>query len=310
MADSRVENEFDPRVVLESLGQAVIATDLDGVVTYWNDAAEKLYGWTAGEAIGCQITTLTVPEVTQPIAEQIMDALREGTAWSGGFSVRRKDGTMFPALVTDAGIYRDGALVGIVGVSANLGTALRPLLQRSSDAALLLRADLMIMFASSAVRTLFGWDDDAVVGTSLVPQIFPGDRPALAEFAHQAVTRPGTYAPLDVRVRRESGWVWAELALTSMLDDPVVHGLVCNLRLNVARIAREAAETRAAQLQSALDTRLGIERAKGFLAGRHGVSAQAAFEALRRYARANNRTVRDVAEEVNEGTLDLTVPAG
>jgi hypothetical protein len=50
--------------------------------------------------------------------------------------VRRKDGSRFPALVTDAGVYRAGVPVGIIGVSTNLGTALRPLLERSTDAGL------------------------------------------------------------------------------------------------------------------------------------------------------------------------------
>jgi hypothetical protein len=61
-----------------------------------------------------------VPEVGQEAAD-IMAAVRDGVPWSGGFPVRRKDRTRFPALVTDAGVYRDGALVGIIGVSTNLG---------------------------------------------------------------------------------------------------------------------------------------------------------------------------------------------
>jgi len=39
-----------------------------------------------------------------------MAAVRDGISWSGGFPVRRTDGSRFPALVTDAGVYRDGAL--------------------------------------------------------------------------------------------------------------------------------------------------------------------------------------------------------
>src|SRR5689334_24958330 len=108
---------------LAALGQAVIATDPLGVVVAWNPAAEQLYGWTAEEAIGKNIAELCVPDVAQETAADIMAALREGTSWSGGFPVRRKDGSMFPALVTDAGIYRDGEVVGVVGVSTNLGTA-------------------------------------------------------------------------------------------------------------------------------------------------------------------------------------------
>ena len=61
-----------------------------------------------------------MPEVGQEAAD-IMAAVRDGVPWSGGFPVRRKDRTRFPALVTDAGVYRDGALVGTIGVSTNLG---------------------------------------------------------------------------------------------------------------------------------------------------------------------------------------------
>ena len=93
----------------------------------------------------------------QDVGAEIMAALRDGVPWSGGFPVRRKDGTTFPALVTDAGVHREGRLVAIVGVSTNLGSAIRPLLERSTDAALLLRHDAVITYASPAVETLFGW---------------------------------------------------------------------------------------------------------------------------------------------------------
>ena len=131
---------FEAAELLDSLGKAVIATALDGTVRFWNRAAERLYGWTAEEAVGENIANLSVPEVAQDVAEDIMETIRGGGSWSGGFLVRRKDGSMFPALVTDSGIYRDGELVGIVGISINIGRTARPLLERSTDAALMLRS--------------------------------------------------------------------------------------------------------------------------------------------------------------------------
>ena len=59
------------------------------------------------------------------------------------------------------------------------------------------------------------------------------------------------------------------------------------------------------QLQHALDTRVVIEQAKGVLAERHGQAPSQAFERLRSHARANRRSVRDVAEAVLDGRLDL-----
>ncbi len=290
---------------LRASGQAVITTTPEGTVVAWNPAAERIYGWTAQEAIGHNIADLCVPEVAQDMANDIMQALRDGVAWSGGFPVRRKNGTVFPALVTDAGVYRDGELVGVVGVSINLGTALEPLLERSTDAALVLRSDGVVTYASPAVRQLFGWKAEELVGGPLMPMIHPDDRRSLTHFLPRVVTEPGAHPPLELRLVRDGDWVWTEAALTNLLDDPLVRGVVCNLRLSPRRTAQEEAETRAGQLQVALDTRLVIEQAKGYLAGRDGVDPEAAFERLRQHARSHHLALRDVAGRVVRGNLEL-----
>jgi AmiR/NasT family two-component response regulator len=60
-------------------------------------------------------------------------------------------------------------------------------------------------------------------------------------------------------------------------------------------------ETRVEQLESALERRAVIERAKGILMERHAVDERAAFELLRDHARAQSRRVVDVAVSVAEG---------
>jgi PAS domain S-box-containing protein len=294
---------------LESLGQAVITTDPDGVVVYWNPAAEELYGWTAQEAVGRDIATLAIPEVAQEVGAEIMAALRDGISWSGGFPVRRKDGSLFPALVTDAGIYRDGSLVGIIGVSTNLGSALRPVLERSADAALVLRSDAVITYASPAVELLFGWDQDSLMGTSIVPLLHEDDRPTLAALLQDVVADPGVHAPVEVRVQAWQDWRWAEAAFANLLDDPSVRGVVCNLRPSPARVAREQAELRASQLETALQSRLVIELAKGYLVGRDGVTPNDAFTSLRDYARSHHLTVHEVCGRVVDGEPLISPPA-
>jgi hypothetical protein len=69
-----------------------------------------------------------------------------------------------------------------------------------------------------------------------------------------------------------------------------------------------ALDGRAAQLQSALDSRVLIEQAKGVLAERLGVTADEAFALLRGHARANNRKLRECAGAVVDGTLRITRP--
>lgn len=66
------------------------------------------------------------------------------------------------------------------------------------------------------------------------------------------------------------------------------------------------------QLQGALDSRVVIEQAKGFIAARCGVDAETAFTLLRNHARRNGRKLRELARQVVAGTVDveeLGVPA-
>lgn len=304
----------EPQVVdaeeqLRALGQAVVTTDLEGQVLAWNPAAEQLYGWTAAEAVGHDVTDLCLPGIGRQQAERIREAVRTGGSWSGGMPARRRNGTMFPTLVTCTGVRRDGELVGFVEVSTNLGAALLPLLERSADPALLLRSDGVVTYASPSVEQLLGWSDDSVIGRSIVSVLHPEDRPELARFLARTASLPGARPPLEVRIRGESSssWPWAEASLTSFLDDPVVRGLVCQLRPSPRHTAQEAAETRAAQLQSALDTRLVIEQAKGFLAGRDGTDPEEAFERMRRHARRHHLGIREVARRVLTGELTPVV---
>jgi transcriptional regulator with GAF, ATPase, and Fis domain len=65
-------------------------------------------------------------------------------------------------------------------------------------------------------------------------------------------------------------------------------------------------EVVAGQLQTALNTRILIEQAKGVLAERLNISVDDAFTALRGYARAGNHKLRDLANGVIDGSLDIT----
>jgi PAS domain S-box-containing protein len=109
------------RRLLDAVGQAIIATDLQGKIIYWNQAAEELYGWTTEEVMGHPIVQITPSEELLERAEEIMVELRAGRSWTGEFVVRRKDGSTFPAMVTDSPVYDEqGTLVSIIGVSTDL----------------------------------------------------------------------------------------------------------------------------------------------------------------------------------------------
>jgi len=75
------------------------------------------------------------------------------------------------------------------------------------------------------------------------------------------------------------------------------------------RAKREAAEV-VTQLQSALNSRIVIEQAKGVLAERAGITTNEAFSRLREYARSHNLRLTDLAADIVNRTLDAAVEAG
>jgi transcriptional regulator with GAF, ATPase, and Fis domain len=60
------------------------------------------------------------------------------------------------------------------------------------------------------------------------------------------------------------------------------------------------------QLQTALNSRVLIEQAKGILAERHGCDPERAFTVLRRYARDHNHLLTELARDVISGTVRIT----
>jgi len=107
--------------LLNAVQQAVVATDPDGIVIFWNKFAELLYGWTAEEAVGKTIDELTPSPFLREHGARILERGAAGEAWTGEFLVQGKSGKAFPALLTTSPVRDEGSRVlGFVQVSIDL----------------------------------------------------------------------------------------------------------------------------------------------------------------------------------------------
>ncbi|MHB1261633.1 MAG: PAS domain S-box protein [Thermoplasmatota archaeon] len=159
--------------LLASVGQAVIATDTSGIITYWGAGAVALYGWTAEEALGRPIVEVTPSQTSRAQAEEIMASLAAGKSWSGEFVVARKDGSSFTALVNDNPLLDDGHLVGVIGVSQDISAMKAAeervrfqahLLESVSQAVVATNLEGQVTYWSPAAEKLFGWSNAEAVG--------------------------------------------------------------------------------------------------------------------------------------------------
>lgn len=120
MGDMKATVPFQAEL-LDAVGEAVIATDPEGRIVYWNRSAEELFGWHGEEVLGRPVLEVTPGEPVGSEASEIMERLQRGESWSGEFRLSRKDGTTFPALGTGTPVHDEsGELVGIIGVTRDL----------------------------------------------------------------------------------------------------------------------------------------------------------------------------------------------
>jgi PAS domain S-box-containing protein len=113
---SEDEHLVFPALLLDSLEQAVIATDLKGNILYWNRFAEKLHGWRAVEVLGKSLLDVKPADQSADEAREVLERVLRGESWSGEITLRRKDGTSFPALVTASPLY--DAEARVIGVAS------------------------------------------------------------------------------------------------------------------------------------------------------------------------------------------------
>lgn len=79
--------------IVDSSDDAIVSKDLDGVITSWNKGAERLFGYTAAEAVGRKIT-LIIPEDRLDEETSILERLRRGDRVDHFETIRvRNDGT-------------------------------------------------------------------------------------------------------------------------------------------------------------------------------------------------------------------------
>ncbi len=101
---------------IESAGDAVIVTDIDGRITYVNSAFERITGWSRDEALGHTPRILKNDATPVRVHRNLWETISKGRIWQGVLQNQRKDGTLYRVEQTIAPVMDHGQVAAYVSV--------------------------------------------------------------------------------------------------------------------------------------------------------------------------------------------------
>lgn len=246
------------RLLVETVQDyAVLTSDKEGKINYWNRGAEVMFGYPAAEILGELPHRLFTPEDRRQGApeKEMRDAREYGRAADERWHLR-KDGSRFFAsgVMVPLRSQETGRLTGYAKIARNLTERLeyenslrrseerfRALVDKSSDVITVSNELGLVKYASPSIERVCGYSAEEYF-----------DRDPLRDFSHpddienslqtfqQVLANPGASYSLLHRCRHKNGsWRWLESTLTNLLNDEAVQGIVTNFRDVTDRIEAE-----------------------------------------------------------------------
>ena len=167
--------------IVESSTSAIISLTLDGVVTSWNEAAERIFGYSAAEIVGHSGAILAGPDTEDEMLHNLV-RVRTGERVATYETRRRaKDGRIIDIALTLSPIRAsDGRVVGAAKIARDVSAArraaaelaereahLRSILDTVPDAMIVIDDRGIIQSFSAAAERLFGYQAAEVCGQNV-----------------------------------------------------------------------------------------------------------------------------------------------
>jgi PAS domain S-box-containing protein len=207
--------------IVESSDDAIVSKSLDGIIRSWNAAAERLFGYTAAEAVGRHIS-LVIPRERLAEEDHIIATLKAGRRIDHFETVRvRKDGQRIDVSLTVSPIRNDaGEVVGASKIARDIGDRKRAeaerqkfvtLVETSTDFIAMFDLQGVPLFVNRAGLELVGLADlDEARRTPVGSFFFPEDQGRITNEFFPSVRARGQ-GEIEVRFRHfqtgEARWM-------------------------------------------------------------------------------------------------------
>ena len=208
--------------IVESSDDAIVSTSLDGTIMSWNRAAQRLFGYTAREAVGRSIM-LIIPAELEAEEREVLGRVRAGQVVQRVETVRRrKDGSLTTVALTVSPVRdRRGRIIGASKITRDTGDRARldealarlaAIVDSSDDAIVSKTLDGVITSWNRGAQRLFGYSAAEAIGQPIF-LIVPSDRRAEEEGVLARI-RAGDMVDHFETVRRRKDGTLVEISLT------------------------------------------------------------------------------------------------
>jgi PAS domain S-box-containing protein len=214
--------------IVESSDDAIVSKSLDGVVMSWNPGAERIFGWTASEAIGRHITFI-IPRERYPEETEILARLARGEKIDHFETVRvRKDGRLIDVSLTVSPVRSgDGRIIGASKIARDITAQRQEEIDRARLAAIVDSTDDAIVGKTlggiitswnPAAERMFGWTAAEAVGCH-ISLIIPDDRRPEEEQVLARIRRGEPVEHFDtIRVTKDGRFLDVSLTVSPIRD--------------------------------------------------------------------------------------------
>ncbi len=239
--------------LVASADDAIISKDLSGVIRTWNVGAENIFGYTAAEAIGRNISFLTPPGRKDEVPG-IIARITEGKHIERYETERvRKDGTVIPVSLTYSPILdANGRVTGISKIAHDIAERreaeeavrkseeqFRRIVETASEGILVADADGTINFVNRKMADILGYSVEEVVGRVGL-DFMPEDERAKV-LGNRTKLRKGEQVQTEFCFRRKDGTLlWTIGNASPIFDEKGGH--VGNLAMHTDITGRKEAE--------------------------------------------------------------------
>lgn len=200
---------------LESSDDAVVATTTDGIITGWNPAAERMYGYTAAEALG-QHASLIVPQDKRAALEENIRTIAEGRGFEDRDVVHlSRDGRRLQLEAKVSSVRgTSGELLGSLAILTDMSekrqleAKFRQAFEASPSGMIMVDGSGLITLVNAQVAGMFGYAGDELVGRPLdilVPHRFVAAHPGNMRSFMENPTARAMGAGRELFGRRKDG---------------------------------------------------------------------------------------------------------